>query len=72
MANKGSLKKKKILLVDDDQDILDSIQDLLYMYETVMATSFEEAAAFIESHHIDLAVFDIMGVSGFRLLDMAI
>ena len=71
MAEHKLLDGKRVLAVDDEQDVLDTLDDLLPMCEVVRASSFEEAQKLLESEHFDLAVLDIMGVDGYGLLDIA-
>lgn len=65
------IKGKRILIVDDEQDVLDSLLDLLDMCKIDTALSFEEAKALMEENYYDLAVLDIMGVQGYDLLKIA-
>ncbi|MGD8991635.1 MAG: response regulator [Desulfobacterales bacterium] len=71
MAEKDMLEGKRILLVDDEPDVLDTLEDLLPMCETVKASNFNAAKDYLESEHFDLAVLDIMGVEGYQLLEIA-
>jgi DNA-binding NtrC family response regulator len=71
MAEKNLLEGKKILLVDDEPDVLDTLEDLLSMCEVVKAFNFKAAKAYLEAGHFDIAVLDIMGVEGYSLLDIA-
>lgn len=71
MSENSLLEGKRVLAVDDEQDILDTLAELLPMCDVVKAPSFEEAKAVLESQEIDLAVLDIMGVDGYGLLDIA-
>ena len=72
MVEKALLDGKKILIVDDEPDVLESLEEILTMCEVSRASSFEEARALIETKPFDLAVLDIMGVQGYRLLDLAL
>jgi len=58
----------KILIVDDEPDVLDTLEDLLLTSEVKKASSFEEAEKFLNSESFDIAVLDIMGVNGYQLL----
>ncbi len=65
------LKGKKLLIVDDEKDILDSLIEQLDMCRIDTATSFEEGKRLLENEAYDVAILDIMGVKGFELLDIA-
>jgi phosphohistidine swiveling domain-containing protein len=62
---------KKILVVDDEVDILDTLEDLLDMCEVVKASSFDDAQKQMSSGLFDIVVLDIMGVDGYKLLEIA-
>jgi CheY-like chemotaxis protein len=64
------LAGKKILIVDDEPDILDTLEDLLPMSKVVTAASYKEAAALLDTQDFDVAILDIMGVSGYDLLEI--
>jgi len=70
MAN-ISLENMKILIVDDEPDVLESLEELLSMSTTVRAQSFEEAKNLLETQSFDIAILDIMGVDGYKLLEIA-
>lgn len=71
MTREDILKNKKILIVDDEQDILDSMDELLSMCRLTKASGFEEARNLLETDYFDMAILDIMGVNGFSLLETA-
>ena len=71
MDPKKMLKGRKILIVDDEKDILDSLIELLDMCRIDTATTFEEGKRLLEEEVYDVAILDIMGVKGFELLDIA-
>jgi len=71
MSESARLKGKKILIVDDESDILDILEELLEMCEVARASTFEEAKQLMESQKFDIAILDIMGVDGYGLLDIA-
>ncbi|MBW1998062.1 MAG: response regulator [Deltaproteobacteria bacterium] len=71
MANEDLLKGKKILIVDDEPDVVETLEDLLSMCEVEKAYSFNEAKELLETRYFDIAILDIMGVDGFKLLDIA-
>ena len=72
MKTKDNNKTKKVLIVDDDPDVLDTLEDLLTGFEIIRAATFKEAKAALESTTPDVAILDIMGVDGYRLLDIAV
>ena len=72
MNAENLLNGKTVLIVDDEEDILESLEDLLPMCNTVRADTFESAKALLESRSFDLAILDIMGVSGYELLDICV
>lgn len=71
MNAKNRLIGKRILIVDDEPDVLETLEDLLPDCETVSAASFEEAREKLENGGFDMAILDIMGVDGYRLLDIS-
>jgi|OpeIllAssembly_1097287.scaffolds.fasta_scaffold298020_2 DNA-binding NtrC family response regulator len=68
MSKQDLLKGKRVLIVDDEPDVLATLEDLLSMCDVVKASSFEEAKTVLDTRELDLAVLDIMGVNGFELL----
>ncbi len=72
MSNDQSiLKDKKILIVDDELDILETLEEMLDMCLIDSAPNFETARKFLEKNHYDAALLDIMGVRGYDLLELA-
>lgn len=71
MDPKKIIKGKKILIVDDEQDILDTLTELLQTCKLDSADSFEQAKALLEKNDYHVAILDIMGVGGFELLRIA-
>ena len=71
MAEKNLLEGKRILIVDDEPDVLETLEELLSMCEVVKATSFEEAKEKLDTQFFDMAILDIMGVNGYGLLEIA-
>ena len=65
------LKGKKILIVDDEPDVLEQLRELLDMCIVDTAPSFETAQKFLNKNTYDVAIFDIMGVRGYDLLELA-
>jgi len=69
MKTENLLDGKTVLIVDDEADILDTLEDLLPMCNTVRAGDYDTARKLIASQPFDLAILDIMGVSGYELLE---
>ncbi len=63
------IKGKRILAVDDEKDILDTIADILEEAHVDRAVDYETASRKIKEQRYDLAVLDIMGVNGLKLLE---
>jgi len=62
---------RKVLIVDDEKDILNILTELLELCKVDTASSFEEAKDFLDRYDYDIVVLDIMGVKGFDLLEIA-
>lgn len=71
MDHKKPLAGKTILIVDDEPDVLETLEELLDECEVVKAASFQQAAEYLNTRHFDIALLDIMGVKGYDLLDLA-
>ena len=71
MTKKKLLDGKKVLLVDDEADVLDTLEDLLSMCKVVKASNFKAAKDLLETGNLDIAILDIMGVEGYTLLELA-
>lgn len=65
------LDYKRVLLVDDEPDVLDTLEEELSMCDVVKARTFEEGKELLETQYFDIAVLDIMGVNGYGLLEIA-
>jgi DNA-binding response OmpR family regulator len=65
------LKGKRVLIVDDEVDVLDVLTNLLDMCQVDRASTFEEANELLEKTPYDIAILDIMGVRGYDLLKIA-
>ena len=68
-ADQSHLSGKRILAVDDEVDILDTIEDILDMANVDTARDYESASEKIRTGTYDLAILDIMGVNGLTLLE---
>ena len=62
------MQGKRILIVDDEPDVLDILEDLLSMCVITKASTFDQAAGLLENQYFDMAILDIMGVEGYELL----
>jgi DNA-binding NtrC family response regulator len=71
MSEENLLDGKKILVVDDETDILEVLEELLSMGDVITASTFHEAKELLESQDFDIAILDIMGVDGYGLLEIA-
>ena len=71
MDPKHILKGKRVLIVDDEEDILEFLVELLDMCKIDTASTFEEAKELLEKNFYQITVLDIMGVRGYELLDIA-
>jgi DNA-binding response OmpR family regulator len=66
------LKAKHILAVDDEEDILETIKDILDESVIDSARDYESASNKIKIGQYDLVILDIMGVNGLKLLEEAV
>jgi DNA-binding NtrC family response regulator len=71
MPGDAFLDSKKILVVDDEPDILVLLRELLSMCDVVTSSNFDEGKKQLESRDFDVAILDIMGVDGYGLLEIA-
>lgn len=65
------LEGKKILIVDDEEDVIESLKEVLDMCEIDTATDFQTAKERLHQNEYDVAILDIMGVQGHDLLELA-
>ena len=72
MSSIDYLDGKRVLLVDDEQDVLESLEELLPMCHSTLAQNYEAACKWIDTADFDIAVLDIMGVSGYELLERCV
>jgi DNA-binding response OmpR family regulator len=71
-ADESLLKGKHILAVDDEEDILETIADLLDESVIDTARDYESASQKLKKRLYDLAILDIMGVDGLKLLEESV
>lgn len=72
MTDSDILKGKKILVVDDEADVLETIKDELAVCTIITAADFDTALKLIRNNAYDLIILDIMGVNGFALLEACV
>lgn len=69
------LTNKRILAVDDEPDVLATLEDLLEEFEGLTldkAQDYETGYHLLRSWSYDLVILDIMGVRGFDLLNASV
>ena len=69
------LNGKRLLAVDDEADVLDSLEDILTSYNGLVldrATDYDSGFHLLRSWTYDAVILDIMGVGGFDLLNVAV
>ncbi|MCP4683619.1 MAG: response regulator [Desulfobacterales bacterium] len=71
MANDKMLEGIKLLIVDDEPDILETLEEMLDMCDVDTAEDFEKAQQLLNEKNYDVAILDIMGVRGYDLLEIA-
>jgi CheY-like chemotaxis protein len=71
-AVKSYLEGKRILVVDDEPDIIETVAELLSEAEIDSARNYPDASLKIHRKKYDLALLDIMGVDGLTLLDESV
>ena len=72
MAGHTFLAGKSILAVDDEADILETIEDILEESNVDTARDYESASDKIRNKTYDLVILDIMGVNGLQLLEESV
>lgn len=72
MDNTKILEGKKLLIVDDEKDVIETLEELLDMCSVDAAADFETAEKLLKKKTYDAAILDIMGVKGYELLEIAV
>jgi len=72
MTGKTFLAGKSILAVDDEADILETIEDILEEANVDTARDYESASEKLQKQTYDLVILDIMGVNGLQLLEESV
>jgi nucleotide-binding universal stress UspA family protein len=70
MNNELNIEGARILAVDDESDVLETLAEILTTYQLDTALSYERAKELLEKNDYDAAVLDIMGVRGYDLLEL--
>jgi len=58
-------------VVDDEPDVLATLEQVLSMCTVHTALRFQEAKDLLETQYFDFVILDIMGVDGYKLLEIA-
>jgi len=69
------LNGKRVLAVDDEPDVLDTLEDLLDDYDGLVldtAIDYDTGYHLLRSWTYDAVILDIMGVRGYDLLNAAV
>jgi CheY-like chemotaxis protein len=72
MTTESLLKDKLILAVDDEEDVLESLDEALDMCMLHKANDYNEGVQYLSSYTYDIVILDIMGVNGFDLLKRSV
>ncbi len=68
MTSESPLKDKVVLVVDDEPDVLETVEEQLDMCLVHKAGDYDTALQYLLSYTYDIVILDIMGVKGFELL----
>ena len=69
---RDGLKDKKVLVVDDEPDMLETVADMLDTSQVHKAVDYDTALQSLKKDTYDIVVLDIMGVNGFELLKISV
>lgn len=72
ITKESPLKGRTILAVDDEPDVLETIEDVLDICKLTKVADYDTAVQHLLSCHYDIVILDIMGVNGFELLRIAV
>jgi DNA-binding NtrC family response regulator len=72
MDRDSPLKDKMVLVVDDEPDVLDSVEEELDMCVLHKAGDYDTALQYLLGYTYDIVILDIMGVNGFELLQQSV
>jgi DNA-binding response OmpR family regulator len=63
---------KKLLAVDDEPDVLETIEEVLDECEVYTAGTFSAGMRLLSDNSYDIVILDIMGVNGLDLLEKSV
>jgi len=69
---RDGLQDKKVLVVDDEVDMLEVVEELLDTSEVHKAGDYDTGLQSLQKETYDIVVLDIMGVNGFELLKASV
>lgn len=72
MSSESLLKDKVVLIVDDEPDVIETVEEILDMCILHKATDYDTALQYLMSYTYDIVILDIMGVNGFELLKTSV
>jgi len=72
VSSESPLKDKVILAVDDEPDILQTIEEMFDMCQVHKAADYNTALQHLLGYTYDIVILDIMGVNGFELLKTSV
>jgi len=72
MPVESPLKDKVVLVVDDEPDVLETVEEELDMCLVHKAGDYDTAYQYLVSYTYDIVILDIMGVNGFELLKVSV
>ena len=72
MSTDSPLKDKITLVVDDEPDVLETVEEDLDMCLLHKADNYNTAIQYLISYTYDIVILDIMGVNGFELLKTSV
>ena len=72
MPGESALQDKVVLVVDDEPDVLETVEEELDMCIVHKAGDYDTAFQYLVSYTYDIVILDIMGVNGFELLKTSV
>jgi DNA-binding NarL/FixJ family response regulator len=72
MTKESILKDKIVLIVDDEPDVLTTIEETMDMCIVHKASDYDKGHQLLLSYTYDIVILDIMGVDGFELLKVSV